>query len=240
MLVLPAVDIRGGRCVRLIQGAADQERVYLDDPVASARRWEADGAPWVHVVDLDGAFSGRPVNTEVILRLISAVRIPVQVGGGVRTLEAVERLLREGAARVILGTAAISSPEMLAEASRRFGEQIAVAVDARDGKVATEGWVKTTAETVSAVAARVAQAGVRRIIYTDIGRDGMLQGPNRAAFEAILHAVHIPVVASGGISSVEDLHSLRCLEPLGLEGVIVGRALYEGRVRLRDLLAAAA
>ena len=240
MLVLPAVDIRGGRCVRLIQGAVDQERVYLDDPVASARRWEADGAPWVHVVDLDGAFSGRPVNTEVILRLISAVRIPVQVGGGVRTLEAVERLLGEGAARVILGTAAISSPEMLTEASRRFGEQIAVAVDARDGRVATEGWVKTTAETASAVAVRVARAGVRRIIYTDIGRDGMLQGPNRAAFEAILHVVRIPVVASGGISSVEDLHSLRRLEPLGLEGVIVGRALYEGQVRLRDLLAAAA
>ena len=240
MLVLPAVDIRGGRCVRLIQGAVDQERVYLDDPVASARRWEADGAPWVHVVDLDGAFSGRPVNTEVILRLISAVRIPVEVGGGVRTLEAVERLLGEGAARVILGTAAISSPEMLTEASRRFGERIAVAVDARDGRVATEGWVKTTAETASAVAARVEEAGVRRIIYTDIGRDGMLQGPNRAAFEAILHAVRIPVVASGGISSVEDLHSLRRLEPLGLEGVIVGRALYEGRVRLRDLLAAAA
>jgi phosphoribosylformimino-5-aminoimidazole carboxamide ribotide isomerase len=240
VLVLPAVDIRGGRCVRLIQGAADQERVYLDDPVVSARRWEADGAPWLHVVDLDGAFSGKPVNTEVILRLISGVRIPVEVGGGVRTLEGVERLLGEGAARVILGTAAISSPEMLAEASRRFGEQIAVAVDARDGRVATEGWVTTTAETASAVAVRVAQAGVRRIIYTDIGRDGMLQGPNPAAFEAILRAVRIPVIASGGISSVEDLHTLRRLEPLGLEGVIVGRALYEGRVRLRDLLAAAA
>lgn len=239
-MVLPAVDIRGGRCVRLIQGAADQERVYLDDPVASARLWEADGAPWLHVVDLDGAFSGKPVNTEVILRLISEVRIPVEVGGGVRTLEGVERLLGEGAARVILGTAAISFPEILAEASRRFGEQIAVAVDARDGRVATEGWVKTTAETASAVAARVARAGARRIIYTDIGRDGMLQGPNRAAFEAILRAVRIPVIASGGISSVEDLRNLRCLEPLGLEGVIVGRALYEGRVRLRDLLAAAA
>jgi phosphoribosylformimino-5-aminoimidazole carboxamide ribotide isomerase len=226
--------------VRLIQGAADQERVYADDPVTAARHWEADGAPWVHVVDLDGAFAGRPVNTEVILRLISAVRIPVQVGGGVRTLDAVERLLREGAARVILGTAAISSPEMLAEAYVRFGEQIAVAVDARDGRVATDGWVRTTAETSSAVVARVAQAGIRRIIYTDIGRDGMLQGPNWSAFEAILHAVHIPVVASGGISSVEDLHSLRRLESLGLEGVIVGRALYEGRVRLGDLLAAAA
>ncbi len=225
--------------MRLIRGAADQERVYADDPVTAARHWEADGSPWVHVVDLDGAFAGRPVNTEVILRLISAVRIPVQVGGGVRTLDAVERLLREGAARVILGTAAISSPEMLAEASVRFGEQIAVAVDARDGRVATDGWVRTTAETSSAVVARVAQAGIRRIIYTDIGRDGMLQGPNWSAFEAILHAVHIPVVASGGISSVEDLHSLRRLESLGLEGVIVGRALYEGRGRLGDLLAAA-
>lgn len=238
--MLPAVDIRGGRCVRLIQGVADRERVYSDDPVETARRWEADGAPWVHVVDLDGAFAGMPVNADVVLRLIAALRIPVQVGGGVRTLEAVERFLGKGAARVILGTAAVSSPELVAEACTRFGDRIAVAIDAREGTVATEGWVRATGEPAPAVASRVMRAGVRRIIYTDIGRDGMLEGPNVAAFEAILKEVDIPVIASGGISSVEELRRLRRLEPRGLEGVIVGRALYEGRVRLRDLLAAAA
>jgi phosphoribosylformimino-5-aminoimidazole carboxamide ribotide isomerase len=240
VLVLPAVDIRGGRCVRLIQGAADQERVYADDPVAAARRWEAEGASWVHVVDLDGAFAGMPRNADVIVRLIAALRIPVQVGGGVRTLEAVERLLGQGAARVVLGTAAVTSPEVLREACRRFGDRIAVAIDARDGNVATEGWVRTTAEPARAVASRMVRAGVRRLIYTDIGRDGMLAGPDPAAFEAILQAVDVPVIASGGVASVEGLHTLRSLEPQGLEGVIVGRALYEGRVRLRDLLSAAA
>lgn len=240
MLVIPAVDIRGGRCVRLIQGAADQERVYADDPVAAATRWEAQGAPWVHVVDLDGAFAGMPQNADVILRLIAAVRVPVQVGGGVRTVEAVERLLGQGAARVILGTAAVSSPAVLREACRRFGDRIAVAIDARGGYAATEGWVTTTGEPAEAVAIRIVRAGVRRIIYTDISRDGMLEGPNLAAFHAILQAVDVPVIASGGVASVEDLHTLRRLEAEGLEGVIVGRALYEGRVRLPDLLAAAA
>jgi phosphoribosylformimino-5-aminoimidazole carboxamide ribotide isomerase len=240
VLVLPAVDIRGGRCVRLIQGAADQERVYSDDPVEVARGWEAQGARWVHVVDLDGAFAGMPVNADVIGRLIDALRIPVQVGGGVRTLEAVDRLFRHGAARIILGTGAVTSPDFLQEAVRRYAGRIAVAIDARDGKVATEGWVTTTAETVQVVASRLERAGARRIIYTDIGRDGMLAGPNLVAFEAILQVVDVPVIASGGIAAVEDLTSLRRLEPQGLEGVIVGRALYEGRVRLPDLLAAAA
>lgn len=239
MLVLPAVDIRGGRCVRLIQGDADRERVYAGDPVDAARRWEADGAPWVHVVDLDGAFAGMPVHTDLILRLIAALRIPVQVGGGIRTCEAVERLLTSGAARVILGTAAVSSPEVLVDACARFGDRIAVAIDAREGTVATEGWVHATGEPASSAASRIVRAGVRRIIYTDISRDGMLAGPNLAAFEAILKTVDVPVIASGGVSSVEHLRSLRRLEPHGLEGVIVGRALYEGRVRLRDLLAAA-
>lgn len=240
MLVLPAVDIRGGRCVRLIQGAVDRERLYGDDPVAAARQWEAQGASWVHVVDLDGAFAGTPVNADVICRLIDRVRIPVQVGGGIRTLDAVAALLGRGAARVILGTAAVSAPEVLSEAVARFGDRIAAAIDARDGTVATEGWVRATGEPAATAASRIARSGVRRIIYTDIGRDGMLGGPNVAAFEAILRTIDIPVIASGGVSSVEDLRRLRCLEPQGLEGVIVGRALYEGRVRLGDLLAAAA
>ncbi len=238
MLALPAVDIREGRCVRLIQGARDRERVYDTDPVAAALRWEAAGAPWIHAVDLDGAFSGRRANEDVIARLIAAVRVPVQVGGGIRHLSEIETLLKAGAARVILGTLAAKSPGQLAEACARFGERLAVAIDARDGAVVVEGWVTDTGETALAAAARVVRAGARRIIYTDTGRDGMLGGPNLAAFEAVLRVVDVPVIASGGISSAEDVRRLRTLEPLGLEGVIVGRALYEGRVRLEDLLAA--
>lgn len=239
MLVLPAVDIRGGRCVRLIQGAADRERVYGDDPIAAARRWEAAGAPYLHVVDLDGAFAGRPANEAVITRLISAVRVPVEVGGGIRDLDVIAHLLDSGAARVILGTVAVTSPELLEAACARFGDRIAVAIDARDGRMVTHGWVARAEEEALSVASRVVQAGTRRIIYTDTGRDGMLAGPNLAAFEQILRVVDVPVIASGGVSSVEDVRRLRALEPAGLEGVIVGRALYEGRVRLEDLLAAA-
>jgi phosphoribosylformimino-5-aminoimidazole carboxamide ribotide isomerase len=238
VLALPAVDIREGRCVRLIQGARDRERVYDTDPVAAALRWEAAGAPWLHVVDLDGAFSGRRVNEHVIARLIAAVHIPVQVGGGIRSLGEIGTLLDAGAARVILGTVAATSPELLAEACARFGERLAVAIDARDGVVVVEGWVTGTGEPALAAAARVVRAGARRLIYTDTGRDGMLGGPNLRAFEEVLRVVDVPVLASGGISSAEDVGRLRALEPLGLEGVIVGRALYEGRVRLEDLVAA--
>jgi len=239
VLVLPAVDIRGGRCVRLIQGRADRERVYGDDPAAQALRWEASGAPWLHVVDLDGAFGGRPVNEAAIGRLLRAVRVPVQVGGGIRTLEAIERALASGAARVILGTAAFGSPALLDAACTRFGDRIAVAIDAHGGTAVAEGWVSSTAEPALEAAIRVARAGARRIVYTDTSRDGMLAGPDVAALRALLRRVGVPVIASGGVSSVEDVHRLRALEPAGLEGVIVGRALYEGRVRLEDLLAAA-
>ena len=240
MLVLPAVDVRGGRCVRLIQGAADRERVYGDDPAAAARRWEAAGAPWVHVVDLDGAFAGAPVNAEAIRRIIEAVRIPVEVGGGLRDLPAVERWLGRGAARVILGTAALNGGGVLEEACLRFGDRIAVAIDARDGEALVDGWVTRTGTSAAAAATHAVRAGARRIIYTDIGQDGMLGGPNVAAIEQLLHTVDVPVIASGGIASVEDVVRLRRITPRGPEGVIVGRALYEGRTRLEELLAAAA
>ena len=237
MLVLPAVDIRGGRCVRLIQGARERERVYDSDPVAAALRWEAAGASWIHVVDLDGAFAGQRVNAEVITRLIAAVRVPVQVGGGVRDLSMIERLLDAGAGRVILGTLAATSAGLLAEACGLFGDRLAVAIDARDGNVVVDGWLTGTGEPALAAAARVVRAGARRIIYTDTGRDGTLEGPNLSAFEQVLRAVDVPVIVSGGVSSVQDVRRLRALEPAGLEGVIVGRALYEGKVRLEDLLA---
>jgi phosphoribosylformimino-5-aminoimidazole carboxamide ribotide isomerase len=240
VLVLPAVDIRGGRCVRLIQGRIAGERVYGDDPPGQALRWEAAGAPWLHVVDLDGAFAARPANEDVITRLIAAVTVPVEVGGGIRDLAAIERLLAIGAARVILGTAAVVSRDLLEAACERFGDKVAVAIDAREGVVVTEGWCVATSEHPLDAAVRVVRAGARRIIYTDTSRDGMLAGPNISAFEEMLRAVSVPVIASGGVSSADDVRRLRALAPAGLEGVIVGRALYEGRVRMEDLLAAAA
>lgn len=240
MLVLPAVDLRRGRCVRLIQGAADRECVYDDDPVDAARRWEAAGARWLHVVDLDGAFSGAQANAEAIRRLIAAVSIPVEVGGGVRDLDTIQRWLDAGAARVILGTMAVTRPEALAEACRRFGDRIAAGIDARGGEVRTEGWVSGTGASASAAAARMIAAGVRRIVYTDIGPDGTLGGPNVESLQQFLETVTVPVIAAGGVASAGDIRQLRPLETIGLEGVVVGRALYEGRVRLEDLLAAAA
>jgi phosphoribosylformimino-5-aminoimidazole carboxamide ribotide isomerase len=240
VLVFPAVDIRGGRSVRLIQGSRDREIVYDDDPVTRAGRWEAAGAPWVHVVDLDGAFAGRPVNGEVVLRMVGALHIPVQVGGGIRDLATIERLLAAGAARVVLGTAAATSADLLRDACAQFGERVAAAIDARRGIVVTDGWVASTGESALVAAERMIGHGVRRIIYTDTSRDGMLEGPNVDAFDEMLRRTQIPVIASGGISSVTDVRRLRPLAASGLEGVIVGRALYEGRVRLEDLLAAAA
>ncbi|HET9000353.1 MAG TPA: 1-(5-phosphoribosyl)-5-[(5-phosphoribosylamino)methylideneamino]imidazole-4-carboxamide isomerase [bacterium] len=240
MLVLPAVDVRGGRCVRLIQGAADHELLFDADPTAAALRWVASGARWLHVVDLDGAFTGAQANANAIQRLIKAAAIPVEVGGGMRDLATVERWLDAGAARVILGTVALSRREILQEACRRFGDRIVVGIDARDGEVRTEGWVTRTGTAAAAAAAQVIDAGAPRIIYTDIDPDGTLGGANVAAIERFLRGVTVPVIAAGGVASVEDIEHLRPLEAMGLEGVIVGRALYEGLVRLEDLLAAAA
>ncbi len=240
MLVLPSVDIRQGRCVRLIQGARDRELVYGDDPIAAAQRWEAEGAPWLHVVDLDGAFQGRPVNEDTIAGLVRAVRLPVQVGGGIRDAAAVARYLVGGAARVVLGTAAATSPDFLRDVCAQFGDRVAVGIDARGGSVVTDGWVTATGERAVDAAVRVIEAGARRLIFTDTSRDGMLGGPNLRELEALLEVAAAPVIASGGVASAADVRGLRALEARGLEGVIVGRALYEGRVRLQDLLAAAA
>ena len=239
MLVLPAVDIRGGRAVRLIQGARDRERVYDADPVAAARRWTAAGARWLHVIDLDGAFGGRPGNPDAVGRILASAGVPVQVGGGVRDLETIERLLAAGAARVILGTAAVGSPALLREACVRFGDRVAAALDVRDGKVVTEGWTAATALAPMEAAARVVGAGVRRIVFTDTRRDGMLGGPDLSSLTELLAAVRVPVIVAGGVTSAEDVRRLARLEPEGLEGAVVGRALYEGTVRLEDLLAAA-
>ena len=241
MTVYPAIDLRGGRCVRLAQGRADRETVYGEDPAKVAREFQAAGAEWVHVVDLDGAFGGEPVNWDAA-ESIARVGLRVQFGGGLRTRAAVERALAIGASRVVVGTRAAESEAFVAELVAAFGERIAVGIDAKDGQVAVRGWVGTTGTEAIAFARRMEALGVRTLIHTDIATDGMLTGPNLKAQEAMLSAVSARVIASGGIATRDDvarLVDLRARRP-NLDGVIVGRAIYEKRVDLADLLRLAA
>jgi phosphoribosylformimino-5-aminoimidazole carboxamide ribotide isomerase len=231
---IPAVDIRAGRCVRLVQGDFARETAYADDPSEMARYWAAEGAERLHVVDLDGARDGIRANAAAIRRLIASVRIPVQVGGGVRSLATARTLLDEGAARVVVGTAAVERPETLGEWVSALGaEQLIVSVDARDGRVATHGWQNVTAIDVVTFCQVAAQAGVRRVLYTDVGRDGTLSGPNITQTRAIADVMK--VLGSGGVSSIEDLRNLAHARA---EGAIIGTALYEGRLTLREALLA--
>jgi phosphoribosylformimino-5-aminoimidazole carboxamide ribotide isomerase len=231
---IPAVDIRGGRCVRLVQGDFFREKSYADDPAEMARHWEAEGAQRLHVVDLDGARDGVRGNAEVIRRLIDSVNIPVQVGGGIRSISMGRTLLEEGADRVVVGTAAAEYPETLSEWVDVFGvEHLIVAVDAREGRVATRGWKTLTNIDVLTFCQQLANAGVGRVLYTDIGRDGVMRGPDIEVTRAI--AGILKVIGSGGVSSVEDLQRLA---DAGAEGAIIGTALYEGRLTLRDAVAA--
>jgi len=233
--VIPAVDLRGGRCVRLYQGDYAQETVFSDDPVGVARRWADAGAPRLHVVDLDGAAKGQPCHLAVIERMVKAVSIPVQVGGGVRRLESIARLLDVGVQRVVLGTVAVEQPDMLRQACQRFGDAVIIGVDARDGYVAIHGWQTKTEVTAVGLVRRMAGLGARRIIYTDISRDGTLSQPNFDAVAELTRHTSLPIVASGGISSIG--HLVR-LSELGVEGAIVGRALYTGDVKLEEALSA--
>jgi phosphoribosylformimino-5-aminoimidazole carboxamide ribotide isomerase len=235
MEVIPAVDIRGGRCVRLYQGDYDRETVFSEDPAGMARHWERLGAPRLHVVDLDGARSGRPVNDRVIEELLSTVGIPVQVAGGIRQLEVIGRYLEMGAARVILGTAAVHDQPLVSKACAMFREAVVVAVDARRGRVETAGWREASGETPEGLMRRLAELGVPLFIFTDISRDGTLRGPNFAAIGRLVRAFQTPVIASGGVTTVEHL---RRLAKLGVEGAIVGRALYDGGLGLGEALAA--
>lgn len=239
MIVFPAIDLRDGRCVRLYQGRPEAETVYSEDPVEMARLWVKEGASWLHVVDLDGAFEGRRKNLPLIREIIVSAGIPVQVGGGVRSLEDIEALLVAGAARVILGTVAVTQPELVREACRRYGEAIVVGVDCRDGWVATKGWTEISSRRGVEVARELAGLGVKRLIYTDISRDGTLKGPNLEAIREVALASRLPVIASGGVATLEDITSLRELKPYGVEGVIVGQALYQGRFSLREAIKAA-
>ena len=233
MEVIPAIDLKGGRCVRLLQGDFDKETVFSTDPGAVARGWEQAGALRIHVVDLEGAASGRPENAEAVARILESVDIPVQLGGGIRNMETLEGWLDKGVQRVVLGTAAVEDPDFLQEALRRFGESVVVGIDARDGRVAASGWKRTTEVDAIELIERMKGFGARRIIYTDISRDGMLSGPNLESVRQVVSSTKVPVIASGGVSTIEHLKSLR---ELGVEGAIVGRALYTGDVNLREAI----
>ncbi|MBM3854636.1 MAG: 1-(5-phosphoribosyl)-5-[(5-phosphoribosylamino)methylideneamino]imidazole-4-carboxamide isomerase [Verrucomicrobia bacterium] len=237
MTIYPAIDIRGGRCVRLQQGRADAQTVYAADPLEVARQFWRDGSAWVHVVDLDGAFSGEPCNLAIVER-IAALGLRVQLGGGLRTREAAERALGCGVSRIVIGTRAAESEAFVGELVQDFGEKIAVGIDAKDGQVAVKGWVAAAGQGAVELARRMDALGVRTLIHTDIGTDGMLTGPNFAAQQAMLAAGRFGVIASGGVSRREDVVQLMELGRVhaNLDGVIVGKALYERRVSLADLL----
>jgi phosphoribosylformimino-5-aminoimidazole carboxamide ribotide isomerase len=236
MLILPAIDLKGGKCVRLVRGDMAAETVYGDDPVAMGRRWVDEGAQYLHVVDLDGAVSGQPMNGEAIAALCRALPIPVEVGGGVRTVERARELIALGVDRVIFGTAALANPNVVRQASASFPGRIAVGIDARGGMVATQGWTETSATPAIELAHQVEALGASRIIYTDISRDGTQQGVNVEATKKIAEAVGIPVTASGGIGSLDDIVALRDCGAAGIDSVIVGRALYTGAVKLGDAI----
>lgn len=241
MIVYPAVDLRHGRCVRLRQGDAAAETVFADDPVVAAQRWAAEGARWLHVVNLDGALGQEATaNLAALARILAAVDLPVQFGGGLRSADDVGRLLDLGVARVVLGTVAVRQPEIVAEALARFGpEPVAVGIDARQGQVAIHGWQETSQVSAIELGQRMAALGVVRVIYTDVGRDGMLSGVNVEATCALARQTGLRVIASGGVAGLEDVRALKQREPDGIEGVIIGMALYRGHLRLAETLAVA-
>jgi phosphoribosylformimino-5-aminoimidazole carboxamide ribotide isomerase len=236
VIVYPAIDIRGGRCVRLVEGDFSRETAYDADPAVAAERWVAAGAEWLHVVDLDGALEGTPINRNVVARIRAAVEASLQLGGGMRLLTDVEAALGAGVDRVVLGTVALRDPELVISAVERWGDRVAVALDARDGRLATDGWLGQTDSRAVEVAERLARAGVRHFIFTDIIRDGTLSGPNLNSLRELVQTVDANVIASGGIAALDDI---RAVAEAGATGVIVGRALYDGRIDLAQAIASA-
>ena len=237
LILFPAIDLKNGQCVRLEQGDMARATVFNLDPAAQARSFTAQGYEDLHVVDLDGAFAGKPKNAAAVEAVVAAARVKVQLGGGIRDQATIEARLGKGVARIVLGTAAVKNPNLVREACRRWPERIALGIDARGGKVAVEGWAETSTVTALDLARRFEDAGAAAIVYTDIERDGALQGVNVAATAALARALKTPVIASGGISSLDDLAALRAHEKDGVAGAIVGRALYDGRIDLRSALA---
>jgi phosphoribosylformimino-5-aminoimidazole carboxamide ribotide isomerase len=238
MILYPAIDLKDGRCVRLRQGDMAQATVFNEDAAAQARAFESCGFEWLHVVDLNGAFEGRSVNASAIRAILSAIHMPVQLGGGIRDMTGIESWLSAGITRVILGTAALRNPALVKEAARKFPQRVAVGIDARNGMVAVEGWAEVSTLSATDLAKRFEDAGVAAIIFTDIARDGMLQGVNVEATAALARGVAIPVIASGGISGVDDIRLLKHASA-GIAGAIIGRALYDGRIDPAGALAAA-
>ena len=234
MILFPAIDIKQGKCVRLIQGRAEDQTIYGDDPAAMARRWASEGAEYLHVVDLDGAFTGTAANLEAVERIVRAVSIPVQLGGGIRCMEDVERRLELGVARCILGSAAISDPAFAKRAAQKYPGRIVAGIDAKDGKVAAKGWVEQSDVTPEELGVRLVDMGIGIAVYTDISRDGMLTGPNIEATLALQNQTGMQVIASGGVSCLADI---KALKQVGAYGVITGKAIYDGRLNVKEALA---
>ena len=240
MLLIPAIDLKGGQCVRLRQGRMEDATVFSNDPVGVAKRWEDEGAQRIHVVDLDGAFKGHPMNLKAIEQIAAAVKVPVQVGGGIRDEETVQRYLNAGISYVIIGTKAVNSPHFLRDLCIEFPRHIIVSLDAKDGRLALNGWAKLTHFDAIEAAQHCERDGVEALVYTDIGMDGMMKGFNAEATQKLAQAVKTPVFASGGVSTMADIHKLKELEPDGVAGAVIGRALYEGDLKLKDCLKAVA
>ncbi len=236
MLIIPAIDIKGGRCVRLFQGQMEQETVYSDDPVSVAKRWEAEGAEFLHLVDLDGAVNGVPKNKDIIGKIIKAIKIPVEVGGGIRNIETIKKYISTGVQKVVIGTTACENPEFVREACNNFPGRIMVGIDAKNGNVAVRGWKDVTETPASELAKKFEGMGVSGIIYTDISRDGTLSGPNIEAIQSFAESIAISVIASGGVSNINDIKNITKLKKYGVTGVIVGKALYSGSVNLREAI----
>ena len=237
MILYPAIDLKEGRCVRLLRGEMSAATVFNEDPAAQAKSFADAGCRWLHLVDLDGAFAGKPMNAASVEAILKAVRVPAQLGGGIRDLATIEAWLGKGIARIILGTAALTNPDLVKEGCRKFPGKVAVGIDARGGKVAVEGWAKTSEMTALDLARRVEDAGAAAIIFTDIDRDGALAGVNVAATAALARALETPVIASGGVAALDDIAALKAHESDGIAGAILGRALYDGRVDLKAALA---
>ncbi|MES0874994.1 1-(5-phosphoribosyl)-5-[(5-phosphoribosylamino)methylideneamino]imidazole-4-carboxamide isomerase [Sinimarinibacterium thermocellulolyticum] len=236
MLLIPAIDLKGGQCVRLRQGRMDDVTVFSDEPVGVAKRWADEGAERIHIVDLDGAVKGQPINVAVIEQIAAAVKVPVQVGGGIRDEETVQRYLNAGVQYVIIGTKAVNAPHFLHDLCLEFPRHIIVSLDAKDGRVALNGWAKLTGHDVIETALHCERDGVEAIIYTDIARDGMMQGFNVEATRNLARALKTPVLASGGISSLDDIRTLKELESDGVAGAVIGRALYQGALDFKQAI----
>jgi phosphoribosylformimino-5-aminoimidazole carboxamide ribotide isomerase len=236
MLIFPAIDIRGGKCVRLLKGDFAQETVFSDDPAAMARKWQQQGAQFLHLVDLDGALAGKSQNLATVKAILAAVTIPVELGGGIRTMENVDEVLALGVRRVILGSVAVRNPELVKAACAKYGDRVVVGIDAKDGIVAVDGWGVSGNVQVGDLAREMGKAGVRTIIYTDIARDGTLEGVNVEATARLARESGIQIVASGGVKSVEDIRALKPYEKDGIEGVIVGKSIYMGTLDLQEAI----